>query len=71
MGFPYLSAAGGAKLSITAKEPDGPQNQIDVVAIDDEVAIAIECKSSEKYAKRPQFSEELGKISLIREKFSQ
>ncbi|MDO9579142.1 MAG: hypothetical protein Q7J06_01030, partial [Bacteroidales bacterium] len=70
MGFSYLSAAGGAKLSLSAKEPKGPQSQIDVVAIDDEVAIAIECKSSEKHAKRPQFQEELGKLSLIREKFS-
>ncbi len=70
MGFSHLSGAGGGNLFIAPKDPDGPKTKIDVVGIDQEIAIAIECKSSEKAAKRPQFQEELGKHSLIKLQFS-
>lgn len=66
----HLSGNGGAKLLLNPKDPNSPISQIDVVAIDNEVAVAIECKSSERYGKRPQFQDELGKFSLIRERFS-
>jgi DNA sulfur modification protein DndB len=69
MGFTHLSGNGGGKLYISPKENNSPKNQIDVVAIDDEVAIAIECKSADQYSRRPQFQDELGKFSLIRERF--
>lgn len=69
MTFRYLSGARGAQLKINAGD-DSPQSQIDVVAIDDEVAIAIECKSSEQMARRPQFQQELGKHALIRDRFT-
>ncbi|MDQ5825663.1 MAG: DGQHR domain-containing protein [Chloroflexota bacterium] len=69
MGFAYMSSTGGGILLIDPKNTSGPKTQIDVVAIDNEVAIAIECKSSEKHSKRSQFQEELGKHSLIRERF--
>ena len=65
MGFDYLSGERGAKLLLSPKDQDGPKQQIDVVGIDDDVAIAVECKSSETYARRPQFQEELGKLALI------
>ena len=42
MGFQFLSDQGGAYLALNANEPKGPDNQIDVVAIDDEVTFAIE-----------------------------
>src|ERR1019366_4462709 len=70
MKFLYLSGQGGAQLRLDPGE-DSPQSQIDVAAIDDEVAIAIECKSTEKTARRAQFQQELGKHSLIRERFTQ
>lgn len=70
MGFLYLSGVGGASLKIDPKDPDSPKTQIDVVGIDEEVSIAIECKSSESYSRRPQFSEELGKLALIRARFA-
>lgn len=70
MGFSHLSCEGGSSLLVNSKEPNGPKSQIDVVGIDDEIAIAIECKSAEKYAKRPQFQEELGKHALLRKNFS-
>lgn len=71
MGFPLLSSENEAGLVISPKDPDSPVTRIDVVAVDEEVALAIECKSSLKYAKRPEFQEELGKHALIRQQFAQ
>jgi len=70
MRFTHLSAAGGAQLILDSKSESSPKSQIDEVAIDDEVAIAVECKSSEQFSKRPQFQHELGKFSLIRDRFT-
>jgi len=70
MKFEYISNQGGAQLVINPKDTKSPKSQIDIVAIDKEVALAVECKSSHEYKKRPQFQEELGKFSQIREGFS-
>ena len=70
MNFQYLSAEHGAKLILNPTDLNSPKSQIDVVAIDREVAIAIECKSSNDYRKRPQFQEELGKFAQIKEGFN-
>ena len=70
MGFSHLCRAGGAILSINDKDPSGPKTKIDVVGIDNEIAVAFECKSSQELAKRLQFQEELGKHSLIRQAFA-
>ena len=70
IGFKLLSDADGASLLLNPKEENGPKNQVDVVGIDDETAVAIECKSSEKLSSRPQFQEELAKHFLIRERFA-
>lgn len=69
MRFAYLSGTRGAQLKINSSE-ESPQTQLDVVAIDNEVAIAIECKSSEQVARRPQFQQEIGKLSLVRDRFT-
>lgn len=68
-GFLNLSAAGGAKLLVNPKDRNGPTSQIDVVGIDDELALAIECKSSERYEKRPQFQKEIARHALLRDRF--
>ncbi len=70
MELACLSKEKGASLVINHKDPDSPETQIDVVGIDNEVALAIECKSSEKLAKRPKFQEELAKHTLVRERFA-
>lgn len=70
MRFPLLSGEGGAGLLIRSNDEESPSSQIDVVAIDDEVALAVECKSAEKSAKRAQFQQELGKHVLIRDRFT-
>ncbi len=70
MQFPLLSAKGGAELTLEPKNPESPTTQIDVAAFDSEIAIAIECKSSENPTKRPQFQNDLAKHGLIRERFT-
>jgi DGQHR domain-containing protein len=70
MRFPLLSGKGGAELVLEAKNPESPTTQIDVAALDNEIAIAIECKSSENLTKRPQFQNDLAKHGLIRERFT-
>lgn len=70
MQFPLLSGKGGSQLVVSPKDPDSPESQIDVVAMDNEVAVAIECKSCERLSKRPQFQQDLGKHALIRERFT-
>ena len=70
MGFTHLSSVGGAVLVLDPEANDSPKTKIDVVGFDDEIALAVECKSSERLSKRPQFQEELGKFALIREKFA-
>lgn len=71
MRFAYLSNVGGGKLQVDPKDVNSPVTQIDVVGVDDETAIAIECKSAERPTRRPEFSEEMGKHALIRQRFSQ
>ena len=68
-GFSLLSGQGGAKLLLDPQVAGGASNQIDVVGIDDEIAIAIECKSAESWGRRVQFSQEVAKHGGIREKF--
>ncbi len=68
MQFEYLSGAGGGKLLLDVRNPDGPKNQIDVVGIDSELILGIESKTSEKFTKRPQFQEELAKLVGYKER---
>jgi DNA sulfur modification protein DndB len=67
MGFQLLSGQGGASV---ASSSDGPKTQIDCVAVDDEVAIAVECKTFQQARKDPKFAEKLGKFGAIRKNFS-
>lgn len=70
MGFSFISGEGGAFLLLNKIEPKGSDNQIDVVAVDDEVAFAIECRSSEKPRRFTDFSAELAKHVGLRERFT-
>jgi DNA sulfur modification protein DndB len=70
MGFQYLSMEGGCKVQMGSTS-DAPTSQIDVVAIDEEIAIAIECRSSNELANRPQFQSDLGKFVLTKNSFTQ
>jgi DGQHR domain-containing protein len=70
MGFQQLSGQGGAALATNANVTPPLTNQLDVLAMDDEVCLAIECKSSAVAAKRPQLQNELTKLAALREPLS-
>src|SRR5689334_11990848 len=44
MKFLELSGIGGAKIILNPKDSNSLKSQIDIVAIDNEVALAVECK---------------------------
>ncbi len=69
MGFPLISGDGGAKLYL-GRDGAGPTQQIDCVVVDDEVALAVECKSYSSQRKDSAFSEKLTKLASIRNKFA-
>jgi len=70
MGFPLMSGSGGGSLILNSRDPKSPKHQIDAIAIDDEAAIAIECKSYQTYRKDSSFSEKLAKHAGIRRHFA-
>ena len=67
MGYTAMSGKRGAVLDSTVEEGTKVTNQIAVFAIDDDVTFAIECKSSSRFARSPQFQEELAKFSALRD----
>ena len=71
MGFPILSGRGGASLEVLPGDPKTPTSQIDVVGVDEEVALAVECKTFESPAKDAAFPERLAKHASIKRSFSQ
>lgn len=71
MDFGWMSGYGGAELAVKPGESSDITNQIDVVAIDDEVCIAIECKSMQERGRRPHFQQELAKHAVTRERLQQ
>lgn len=70
LGFSHLCGEGGGQLAINAQDGKSPTSQIDVVGLDDEVAVAIECKSAAQPRKRPDFQKDIAKHALIRERFA-
>jgi DNA sulfur modification protein DndB len=70
MGFTHMSGRGGAFVRITPQDPESPKSQIDVVAVDSEVALCVECKSFEAPKKEPKIQEKLGRLESIRRPFS-
>lgn len=71
MGFKYLSK--DRRLSVSYGDPNGAKQQMDVLAVDDECALLVECKAAEgKATKRGNFKETIEaiggkKAGLIRE----
>jgi hypothetical protein len=70
LGFTHLSGEGGAQLLLDPKCDTKIYNQIDVVGLDEDVAVAIECKSAENTRKYSDFQKDLAKHSLIRQRFA-
>jgi len=65
LGFSHMSGNGGASLAVSAATSDGPSDQIDVVAVDGEAGLCVECKTFESERKDNRFSERLARLSLI------
>ena len=70
MGFTHLSGKNGAKLVFDERDTRSASQQLDVVAIDDEVAISVECKSYREEHTDPKFVEKLAKHATIRGPFA-
>lgn len=70
MGFGWLSGKGGAQLILNLSDPKSPKHQIDAVAVDDDIALAIECKSYQTPRKDTLFPEKLAKHAGIRRRFA-
>jgi len=69
LGFTHLSGDGGAQLELDERSGSGTYNQIDVVGLDPEVAVAIECKSADSPRRYAEFQKDLAKHALSRERF--
>lgn len=67
LGFPFLS---GHRGGILGGGDAGAPTQFDAVAIDDEVALAIECKSSEQPRKDQLIRNTIARVSQERERFA-
>jgi DGQHR domain-containing protein len=70
MGFTGMSGKGGATLNVDRNNANSATSQIDVVGIDDEVALGVECKSAASPPKRSDFQEDLGKLEIKRANFA-
>lgn len=70
MGFTTLSGDGGGKLDINPSDPASPTSQLDVVGVDDDVAISIECKSAVELTRRAQFQQEVAKHGVVRQQLA-
>jgi DGQHR domain-containing protein len=70
MGFKLLSGEGGAWLQANASETERSSNQIGLVAVDDEVAFAITCRSTETPRKYTTAQEDLALYVSLRERFT-
>ena len=70
MDFPLLSGDQGAQLVFDDSDLNSPTQQLDVVAIDDEVAIAFECKSVQKKNIHPRLTEQIATHATIRGRLS-
>ena len=63
MGFKYMNKNNSFKL-LYSKE-NGLSKQIDIIAIDDEVCLIIECKEASKYGTKRNFQMDIGEIGGI------
>jgi DNA sulfur modification protein DndB len=63
MGFKFMSDEGGATVTTGGETP--VRNQIDVLAIDENICIVVECKSRLEPGRRSSAQDELAKLSTI------
>jgi DNA sulfur modification protein DndB len=70
MGFMYMSGHAGTSIRGNPNDPSPPENDVSLVAIDDEVALAFECESSQDLHKVIEFNSNLAKYRASRDYFN-
>jgi DNA sulfur modification protein DndB len=70
LGFSHLSGHGGAWVRHKAQDGDPTSNQVDVVGLDEDVAVALECKTAAGPKKAVDFDMEVARLALMRDRFS-
>lgn len=70
MGFLHLSGKNGCSLSLSGDGKPGPVDQIDVVAADSEVALAVECKTVENPRKDQSLPTWISHFAEMKKRFS-
>jgi DNA sulfur modification protein DndB len=71
MGFQHLSGKNGCILPLSADSKTGPEDQIDVVAADSEVAVAVECKSAENPKKDQSLPDWISRFGEMKKRFAE
>jgi DNA sulfur modification protein DndB len=66
MMFPQLSGPGGALVTVNPGVDPKVTSQVDVLAVDEELCLAVECKSALTRGRRASFQEELAKHAAVR-----
>lgn len=69
MGYTQMSGEGGASLALNGDGGGGVANQLDVVAVDSETALAIECKCAQRPKRRTNFQDDIAKLAMMRTRF--
>jgi DGQHR domain-containing protein len=62
-----MSGQGGAQVTVNPGVEPRVTSQVDVVAMDEDLCLAIECKSAQVRGRRPGFQQELGKHCSVRD----
>jgi DNA sulfur modification protein DndB len=70
MEFTHLSDERGSVLKMDSTKLDDSMKTFSVFGIDTEIAVAIDCKSSDNFAKRIQIQGDIDELRLLREKIS-
>lgn len=68
MGFSWLSGARGAKL-VCGTRDETTNNQLDVVCVDEDVAIFIECRTAVVARRAPRYAEDIAHLDALKKCF--
>jgi len=70
MRFTHLCGKGGGSLHTDSRSDGSAINRLNVIGLDSEIALAIECRSAAKPKKDGNFQDSIAKISAARAKFA-
>lgn len=70
MGFEYLSIDDGICMHLDGRKPEGQSLNLDIVAVDEEVALAIICRSFKEPSEDPGFEDLVEQLQRTREQLT-